>query len=661
MGFFAFVGFFSYQKLSQIETESILTEFKRIVESEAATIEREFTINIETLRAIKGLFIGSSHVTYDEFSHVAADILAVHDQIQALEWIPVINQEMRDDFEADLKLQFKRSMITERNPQGKMIRAKARDKYYPVFYVFPLEGNSKAIGYDLGSNPKRLRAITRAILSGNISITASILLVQDENERKGFLAILPIFKGPHNTKAERSRYISGLAVGVYFLEDVINSVLISNRHPNIHLELIEQKNMKEKLHVCTHVSSLSKSLKYEFKYTRPLNIAGNRSFSILAVPTKHFVDSNKNLVPELILLVAFLSCLFMIYYVVIKEKRTIIIQNQVNLQTEELRKSELKWKFALEGAKQGVWDWNIEKNTILFSAQCRSMLGYKASASITTIRHYRGILHPDDINKHFAQVKKHLSGNTNRFFSEHRIKKKDGTYMWVMDVGKIIETSENGRPTRIIGTLTDITARKKYEIERERLLKKLDKANKKLTEISLTDALTGISNRRHFNKVYETEWERARRHSRNISIIMIDIDFFKAYNDHYGHQKGDECLKKVALLIKQNVTRTGDLVARYGGEEFVVIMPDTNGEAAEVVAEKCRNSVAKARIQHEYSTQANVITISMGIASLIPSEDDNQYSMIKCADEALYSAKGKGRNQVVSCTPCKDKLASYDI
>ena len=187
----------------------------------------------------------------------------------------------------------------------------------------------------------------------------------------------------------------------------------------------------------------------------------------------------------------------------------------------------------------------------------------------------------------------------------------------------------------------------KYEMDRRKeLLVKLEEANKKLEFISTHDALTGLVNRRYFDEAYENEWKRSFRNKMPISILMIDIDHFKKYNDTYGHQKGDTCLAKVAGIIGSLFKRPGDVAARYGGEEFVVVLPNTDAEHAHLIAEKARIKVQEAAIVHEESEVSKVVTLSIGVATEVPELASCAETLLNNADAALYDAKKTGRNKV---------------
>ncbi len=177
------------------------------------------------------------------------------------------------------------------------------------------------------------------------------------------------------------------------------------------------------------------------------------------------------------------------------------------------------------------------------------------------------------------------------------------------------------------------------------LTRKLDAANQELVRISSSDGLTGVANRRFFDESISTEWRRARRHSNSIAFLMCDVDNFKLFNDTYGHQAGDDCLRKVAAALSSNTERPGDIVARYGGEEFAVVLPETTMGGALMVAEKIRHAIRELNIPHQHSPGGRV-TISIGIASAAPGFDNPPDDLIRAADKALYRAKREGRDRI---------------
>ncbi|MBF0572248.1 MAG: diguanylate cyclase [Desulfamplus sp.] len=180
----------------------------------------------------------------------------------------------------------------------------------------------------------------------------------------------------------------------------------------------------------------------------------------------------------------------------------------------------------------------------------------------------------------------------------------------------------------------------------DRFQLELSLSNKDLEQLSTIDSLTKIPNRRHFNQTYEQEWRRAKREGNHLTVGMIDIDYFKKYNDTYGHIEGDNCIERVASTIQNSIQRPADYIARYGGEEFGLILPNTDIDGAVKLAEKIRSNVESLQMAHCLSDKG-VVTVSIGISSEIPIQEEAlMLELLNRADKALYKAKEEGRNRV---------------
>ena len=192
----------------------------------------------------------------------------------------------------------------------------------------------------------------------------------------------------------------------------------------------------------------------------------------------------------------------------------------------------------------------------------------------------------------------------------------------------------------------EMSRRKAREFELLGVTQKLQEANLVLQELSSIDGLTEISNRRKFDESLRNEWGSAIRYSKPISLIIFDIDFFKNYNDTYGHIAGDDCLKQVSKGLSNILKRSGDVFARYGGEEFAVILPDTDADGAIVVAKLIHAKVNSLKIVHSSSQISEFVTTSLGVATIIPDRNTSPEKLIEKADKALYQAKQEGRNRI---------------
>lgn len=190
-------------------------------------------------------------------------------------------------------------------------------------------------------------------------------------------------------------------------------------------------------------------------------------------------------------------------------------------------------------------------------------------------------------------------------------------------------------------------------IENERLAKQLERANRRLELVNSeletraeTDALTGVGNRGYFEQRLTLEWQRARRERKPLACLMVDVDYFKPFNDHYGHPAGDDSLTRIAAALKENVNRATDVVARYGGEEFIVLLPDTSLEGARSIGRRLNEAVWNLAIPHTAAPAFKRVTVSVGAAAMIPERVAGKRSLVDAADAAMYTAKSEGRNRV---------------
>lgn len=216
---------------------------------------------------------------------------------------------------------------------------------------------------------------------------------------------------------------------------------------------------------------------------------------------------------------------------------------------------------------------------------------------------------------------------------------KDGREHWFL-VSATAVRDDSGRFAGSFSMLTDITERKAMELA-------LEESNRRLMELSNTDSLTGIANRRCFDAALEREYTRLKRSESKLTVILLDVDFFKEYNDHYGHVAGDECLRQIGALLAGSVHRSLDLAARYGGEEFACILPDTAVAGGIEVARRIRDRIAELGIEHAGSPIARHITASFGITTVKHAPDLSPAEIIRIADRMLYEAKARGRNRIV--------------
>ncbi|MBW8364073.1 MAG: sensor domain-containing diguanylate cyclase [Rhizobium sp.] len=296
------------------------------------------------------------------------------------------------------------------------------------------------------------------------------------------------------------------------------------------------------------------------------------------------------------------------------------------------------YKTLLESTK--AIPWKIDWQTMRFAyigPQIESLLGW-SPASWVTVEDWATRIHPEDrervVNFCVAQSK---AGTDHE--ADYRALTQDGDHVWIRDVVHVVR-NDAGEVDALVGFMFDISERKKTE-------EQLVILQKELEALSFKDGLTGVANRRMFDSILEVEWAHARRNNQPLSVIMLDIDYFKQYNDCYGHIEGDACLKRVAQTLNSAATRARDLFARFGGEEFVLVLPGTDEGSAAKIAERCRSLIFKEQIPHAQSPVSQILTVSLGVGTIIPSHQDDPLAFIEAVDRRLYQAKQHGRNCIV--------------
>ena len=308
------------------------------------------------------------------------------------------------------------------------------------------------------------------------------------------------------------------------------------------------------------------------------------------------------------------------------------IEQLERLNLELFRENDSTLTFAWSG-NLGQWYLDFITGEVSYNRLKVEILGYSQDDIPNPVPYsfFTSLIHPDDYLPVMKNMKDHMDNLTNVYEVEYRIKAKDGTYKWFYDRGKVTQRDKNNQAVLAAGIVFDITQKKLNEM-------RLIEEKKKLITESLTDPLTGILNRR---AILEELSQRMNHHLydfEHLSILMLDIDFFKKINDNYGHIVGDKVLIKVLEIISQLI-RGFDTVGRYGGEEFLVILPNTNSENAYKAAERIRKKIEETEfddIEH--------LTVSIGFTSYA---DESIESLINKADQNLYEAKRTGRNKVV--------------
>lgn len=284
--------------------------------------------------------------------------------------------------------------------------------------------------------------------------------------------------------------------------------------------------------------------------------------------------------------------------------------------------------------------WKIDWATMEFAyigPQIEALLGW-APSSWKTVNDWAERMHPDDRAAVVEFCVAQSQAGTDHE-ADYRALTSDGGYVWLRDVVHVVR-NDRGEVEALVGFMFDISERKRTEEELARLRKELE-------DLSFRDSLTGVANRRMFDRVMEREWRAGEASGKPLSLILADIDFFKSYNDYYGHLQGDACLKHIASLLQEAAGPEG-FVARFGGEEFVMVLPGADAESAVRTAERCRALIAAQAIAHVRSPYNQCVTASFGIGTIVPSGREDAAAFINLTDAQLYHAKDNGRNRIAA-------------
>lgn len=315
---------------------------------------------------------------------------------------------------------------------------------------------------------------------------------------------------------------------------------------------------------------------------------------------------------------------------------SVVIGNLRKIQGE-LRQIASLHKLVVDNSRDAIVLGNLDGTRTYVSPGVKALTGWDPQDLLGRV--FAEIIHPADVAE-VEMAMRALRAGSEGGTLEYRARKKTGEYIWVEGSLRVYRDPATGRPIGFLNLVRDISERKRSE-------EHLQSAYRAMETLVVVDALTGIANRRRFDEALTSEWRRSLRDTSKLSLLLIDADHFKRYNDTYGHVRGDSCLKQIAEAALDVVLRPGDLVARYGGEEFAVILPGTDEVGAKAVAEDICQAVRNRQLPHE-GNAPGIVTVSIGCATMIPQRGKTAQDLIEQADQALYRAKARGRNRVVT-------------
>jgi diguanylate cyclase (GGDEF)-like protein/PAS domain S-box-containing protein len=297
---------------------------------------------------------------------------------------------------------------------------------------------------------------------------------------------------------------------------------------------------------------------------------------------------------------------------------------------ESLQEVQQRLSLALSVAQAGSWDWSVARDRLVLDPGAELLLGLLPNQFQGGTRELMQRVHRGD-RRRLLQLLRTVNKSEDSLDTDFRLQDESKGTIYISLRGRVVARNRRGKPERAVGIAFDVTSQKALE--------------EQLLALVMHDPLTGVRNRRSFDQSLRNEWRRCTRMRLPLSVLMIDIDEFKRYNDTYGHQSGDEALCAVARALSKEVNPSADLLARYGGEEFIALLPDTNIDQATGVAARMLESVRALQQPHTASA-LGFVTISIGVASAAPLLGGRAIDLIGSADQALYRAKRTGRNRL---------------
>ena len=315
-----------------------------------------------------------------------------------------------------------------------------------------------------------------------------------------------------------------------------------------------------------------------------------------------------------------------------------------------------KLQFIFNASPDNIITTDLEGNLLMLSPAGKKMFAYEPDFDDFTGMQIFDFIIPEDVERAKSNLKQMYQKNS-LSSNEYRGLRQDQSTL-DLEVNSGIVYNANGFPAKMIFIIRDITERKQKEHQIQNLVQQLEIEKKTAYYNSITDSLTGLANRGFFDETLKKEFLRLKRSGLALSLIMLDIDYFKKFNDAYGHVAGDQCLQMIADTLKTIVGRSSDFVARYGGEEFIVILPETEESGAKILGEKIRKAIESLAIPHSTSGVSKYVTTSLGIVTVYPSELTSPSQILQMVDDALYRAKKGGRNRCVFSSNIKKDTPS---
>ncbi|MFV1922079.1 MAG: EAL domain-containing protein [Methylotenera sp.] len=595
----------------------------------------------QSLYAIKGFFDSSTYVSEAEFDAFVSEILhsKFSNGLNKIGYAKFVNPLEPDTFNrADSKYRWEIAQLDKRS------------NHAPVLYI--VEQGKKQQGERIHD------AFESQVVRHGFEYSAAhnqVVLLHDVNwpptsaDCECLTMVMPVFSPPIDNGNRRGKSQTRVVDGWIFiqinLKTLFESVLKNNNTQAIRFSLF--RDINETPESLLYESSLDArddhgilpsfiaKQQVEFLEQKWMLLAR----SLPAFEKKlNYKQSTILGVSGLLLAIALTTVMFL----AIARIRALDSLKHVN---KRLKFSDDRWRFALEGSGDGIWDWDIETNYVVYSKFWKHMLGYDEDEIGSTLDEWQSRIHPEDYTNVIERLNASLKGERRNYSLECRLQCKDGSWKWVLARGMVVNRNEHGDPLRMVGTNTDISQLKQSE--------------EMVWQHANFDALTGLPNRRMLNARLEQALKESKRAKKKLALLFLDLDDFKGVNDTLGHDYGDELLKVAADRLV-NLVYSQDVVARFGGDEFVILISDLEKEEIknlDLIAHKVLASLSQPFV---LGIQKLFVSASIGI-TIFPDDSESIEELFKCVDQAMYASKKRGGNCFTYFTPAMQDEAIHRL
>lgn len=614
-----------YEKYNAYTEQKIRFEYH--AKETTSLIKRHLLEYEHMLEGVQSFYRASNFVSEEEFNDYVAALLQPNrlSGLRSLAFAKYVDEKRPETFAVlgkDWQTLSKR-----------MLPYEAREVYAPIIYAAPNSSlllaphKTGALLDALGESTIRQALFKSADLN---SVIASPVMqsIQGSQVNDCFLMQLPIYQNntANNNLTQRRAHINGWVLATINSELFFTEAIKTAENDLLTYELydITAGQQDKPIYETKNVHYQAERSPSMFVKSYAIKAMGYE-WNMRAASLPDFEQSldykRANYIGLLGLFISF--ALSGILYLLVVRTRAVDTIHKVS---NQLSASEQRWQFALEGAGDGVWDWDVKSNKVIFSKRWKAMLGFEESEISDDVDEWKKRVHPEDYVNVMQAVEATLSGLNKVYSNEHRVQCKDGSWKWILDRGMVVSRDKDGKPERMVGTHADISSLKKSE--------------EVIWQHANFDLLTGLPNRRMFYGRLDQEIQKAKRSGLKVALIFLDLDGFKEINDTLGHDQGDALLKLTAERLVECM-RGSDAVARLGGDEFVLIMGDV-GPAdlnhVEIVAQKALGVLTQ---PFQLAQDIAYISASLGIA-IYPDDATTIEDLMKSVDQAMYASKQKG-------------------